>query len=222
MTYQLIVFDWDGTLFDSLAYIVNRVQKVAKIAELTPPDEALIRSQIGLSVNESLRRLFPDLSPMQACELIKTYQAYQPDPEDQQPALFNGTKDVLQTLNDTGYWLAIATGKPRAGLDQNLIDLNLNDCFMCTRTADETDSKPNPAMLLEILDKLGVMPERALVVGDTEYDMYMAQNANVDALAVSYGSHDADAMTNIDNVKGVIHDISELPGWLASQNVDKD
>lgn len=211
MKYDLIVFDWDGTLYDSAAFIVECVQAAAKGANLPVPAGDEIRHHIGLSSQEAMRRLFPNLSPFQVAELYKAYQAYIQGKH--APTLFEGSEAVLHELRDKGYLLAIATGKGRAGLDRDLSELGMQDLFAMTRCADESFSKPHPQMMHDILEALDVSPERAVVVGDTEYDMGMAKNAGTDAIAVSYGVHDIERLKGT-HVVAEIHDIRELPAHL--------
>ena len=120
---------------------------------------------------EAFKRTIPDLSPMQAANLIQAFRTKMTSPDANKPVLFEGTRDVLEQLREAGFWLAIATGKGRAGLDQDLEDLNLEELFVATRCSDETQSKPHPQMLNELLEELGMLPEEALVIGDTEYDL---------------------------------------------------
>jgi phosphoglycolate phosphatase len=212
MSYQLIIFDWDGTLYDSSAMIVTAVQDAARQIEVPIPDAATIKSLIGLSAERALSQGQPHLSPMQQAELVKRFRANLAD-SPMQPQLFPGALETLNQLKQAGYWLSIATGKSRAGLDKDLESLGLKDFFLATRCSDQSLSKPDPAMANEILDELGVEKQNAIVIGDTEYDMLMAQNAGIDAVAVSYGVHSEDRLQQ-SNVKALIHDIVELPKAL--------
>jgi phosphoglycolate phosphatase len=216
MTYKMIVFDWDGTLFDSSAHIVECVQHAARAIDLDTPDPQKVKSMIGLSFEEAIDRVLPNLSPVQMAKFTQTYRHHADDVNLDQPMLFEGSETVLKTLHDQGYWLAIATGKSRRGLARDLQLLALDDYFMVSRTADETRSKPHPQMLLELIDVTGVMSADVLMVGDTTFDIQMALNAEVDALAVTYGVHDKDQLQH-DNVRGFLDDIRHLPDWLEQQ-----
>lgn len=187
--FQLVVFDWDGTLMDSEAKIVNCMQAAARDAGIADPGAAAIRHIIGLGLQEAMAALFPD-SPMSLRdELVDHYRRHFLERDNTAMPLFPGVAEGLAALSDRGYLLAIATGKARRGLDRVLDETGLRDLFVASRCADETFSKPHPRMLEEILDLTGVDARQAIMVGDTIYDMQMAGNARVPGLAVSYGVH---------------------------------
>jgi phosphoglycolate phosphatase len=212
MNYQVIIFDWDGTLFDSAALIVRSMQQTARDLELPVPTESDVRRMIGLSFKNSLGALIPNLSKAQIKQYDETFHSYllsQKIPS----TMFEGAEDVLRDLHRRNYKMAIATGRDRAGLDYELKTLPVRDLFLTTRCSNETQSKPHPQMLLEILEELKITPNQALMVGDTEYDILMARAANMDALAVSYGVHDRETLLK-HPIKGIIADIRELIPWL--------
>ena len=213
MKYQIIVFDWDGTLYDSGAYTVNCFQQAARDTGIEAPEGYQIRDLMGLSLEEVLHRLMPKVLTEKREEFTKAYRALMEKCDFNRPFLFAGAEAVLKQLKDEGYSLAIATGKCRRGLDFDLKELDIGHFFAVTRCADETRSKPHPQMLLEIVDELMVERDRVLMVGDTEYDIQLAVNAKVDALAVNYGMHDEQRLLK-NSVKGCLSDISELPEWL--------
>lgn len=213
MTYQLIIFDWDGTLYDSAAYIVNCVQVAAAKQNLTPPEHHQIKQMIGLSPEKSLQRLMPDLSPMQSSKLIEDYQKCLLNPPHIKPTLFEGVEEILSNLSNQGYWMAIATSKGQRGLTADLQALNIGDYFICQRCADQTQSKPHPQMVEEILEELGVHPQDTVLIGDTEFDMLLADNAKVDAIAATYGVHNLSSLSQ-PTIRGYIKDIRELPALL--------
>jgi len=187
--YQLIVFDWDGTLMDSVAYICYCLQKAAEQIGLPVAPEKNIRDMIGLSMSLALTQLYPDDDEAMLTRLLDTYR--QLFFTNNRPiALFPKTRETLQQLRERGYLLAVATGKSRRGLNEDLNHVNLKEMFISTRCADETASKPSPLMLKEILQEVGVKPAQALVVGDTEYDILMAKAAHVPSIGVSYGVHE--------------------------------
>lgn len=186
--FDLIIFDWDGTLIDSEANIVYCMQMA--IADLDLPIRSAedVRNIIGLGLKESLMTLYPERSVEFHAKFVERYRYYFLSSDPSQP--FEGTDSVLKQLSDQKYLLAVATGKGRAGLKRALDHTGYGELFHATRCADETRSKPHPQMLMEILDELGVEPDKALMIGDTEYDLMMAQNANVASLAVCYGVHE--------------------------------
>src|SRR3990167_9435003 len=216
MRYQLIIFDWDGTLYDSSHFIVSCVQEAARRAEVMIPPTHVVRQMIGLSFDEALKRAIPDLSSEKTAKLRAIYRQCVMEADTIKPALFPKAKQTVQALFDAGYWLAIATGKGRAGLNADLTSLDLQSFFLTTRCAEETQSKPHPQMLFEIMDELGVPSEKTLMVGDTEYDVQLAKNAGVDAVAATYCVHKKEHLDAFD-VKHFIDDIEELFPWVSNQ-----
>lgn len=213
MSFRLIVFDWDGTLMDSEARIVACMQGAMAEEGLEPADRVAVRDVIGLGLREAVERLLPrgeaELRERVALSYRRRFLA-----EDQTPSpLFPGVRELLEWLNAREYLLAVATGKGRRGLDQVLSTTGLRGLFHATRCADETRSKPHPAMLLALMDVLGARPEETLMVGDTEYDLLMAQNAGVQALAVCYGAHDPQRLRKLRPLD-CVEDLLELRRWL--------
>ena len=216
--YSLIVFDWDGTLMDSEAKIVNAMQ--AAIADIAVPfrSREQIKNIIGLGLQEALSALFPAVDKTQSTRLVEAYRHHFLFMDQTPMPMFDGVDELLKALGEQRYWLAVATGKGRKGLDRVLDGCNLHHHFHITRCADECFSKPHPLMMEEIMDFVGVTPNQTLMVGDSEYDMLMAQNAGVDALAVSYGVHEKERLLSCGgpgNVLGCLDDIRELHDWLA-------
>lgn len=187
--FDLIVFDWDGTLMDSAAKIVNCFQAALADCGRPPLPEATIRHIIGLGLHEALRALLPDADDTLRAQVADRYREHFLHLDDTDMPLFPGVVEGLERLGDAGFHLAIATGKARRGLERVLAATGLHHRFCVSRCADEAHSKPHPRMLLEILAHTGVVPERALMIGDTTYDMQMAAAASVPGLAVSYGVH---------------------------------
>jgi phosphoglycolate phosphatase len=187
--FDLIVFDWDGTLMDSEAKIVRCMQAAAVDVGIPDPGAAAIRDIIGLGLNEAMQVLFPEQAPVRRAELVERYRRHFLELDTTGMPLFPGVTQGLTQLTQQGYLLAIATGKARRGLNRVLDDTGMRHLFVSSRCADEAISKPHPQMLEDILDDTGVDAERALMVGDTVYDMEMARNAKVAGLAVSYGVH---------------------------------
>ncbi len=213
MTYDLLVFDWDGTLMDSEARIVTCLQAAAADAGQPVPDRKTAKEVIGLGLPEAMQHLFPRAPAGAHQTLIAAYRRHFLGNGHVPSVLFKSTRVVLQHLAGTDRLLAVATGKSRHGLDKVLAETGLGEYFQATRCADESFSKPHPQMLHEIMLQLGVDAARTLMIGDTEFDMQMAANASVDALGVSYGVHDCARLA----ATGALHclaDIAELPDWL--------
>jgi phosphoglycolate phosphatase len=213
--FQLLVFDWDGTLMDSEARIVSCVRRAAKDLGLNMPADESIRDIIGLGLTEAVLSLFPDSDEAQVERVIDRYRYYFLHADETPSELFPGAAEVLQGLAREGYLLAVATGKGRQGLDKVLLKTGLGPLFHATRCADETFSKPHPEMLLQILDELGVNAADSLMIGDTEYDLQMARNAGAHRLAVSYGVHSVERLMKHAPL-GCLDAISELPEWLGA------
>ncbi len=195
--YKLLVFDWDGTLMDSSAEIVHCFRSAATEVGLPPPSPEAVRDIIGLGMREAVARLFPDLDETTYQDLIQAYRRFYFDPEREPAQLFEGSLDLIEALERRGYLLAVATGKGRRGLDRALARTGLDRLFHFSRCVDEARSKPHPQMLLDIMDRLGAEPRETLMVGDTEYDLLMAANAGVDAVAVCCGAHDRERLLGL-------------------------
>lgn len=186
--FELVVFDWDGTLMDSAAAIVQAMQAACRDLEVPEPTEERARHVIGLGLQEALRYAVPDLPGGDYVRMVERYR-YHYLAGDHQLVLFPGVTSMMASLAAKGRLLAVATGKSRVGLNRALAQSGLGAFFHATRCADETFSKPHPAMLEQLLDELGVSPEQAVMVGDTTHDLQMAKNAGVASLAVSFGAH---------------------------------
>lgn len=214
--YELIVFDWDGTLMDSESTIVNCLQLAAKDLGVTEPEAQRARDVIGLGLHQAVASLFPEASEALVDALAQQYRKHFLR-EDREPSpLFPGAPELLQELASRDYFLAVATGKSRRGLDMELEHTGLGDFFHATRCADEAFSKPHPQILLDVLDRLGVDSQRALVIGDTEYDMQMAANAGSDAVGVSFGVHSPERLRE-HGALTVVEALQQVPEWLAGR-----
>jgi phosphoglycolate phosphatase len=212
---QLLVFDWDGTLMDSVASIVACTQAVIREMALGEPDEAAIRGTIGLGLRETVDRLVPGCDDPLYARVLGCYRRHWVETYRDLPLLFSGVLPMLQALSGAGYLLAVATGKSRRGLNHSLDQTGLRQLFHATRTADEAASKPDPGMLLDILAELGVRPAAALVIGDSTYDLQMAVNAGCPAVAVLSGAHGR-AELEAHAPRAVLEHVGELPEWLAT------
>ena len=187
---KLLIFDWDGTLSDSVARITRCIQLAAEEHQLPQPSFDQAKEIIGLGLSEAVRHLFPSADAPMVADFSASYSSYY-GREDSSPCnFFPGVMSSLQQLRDSGYLLAVATGKSRAGLNRVFEATDLTGFFHGSRCADETRSKPHPLMLEELLAEQGIAPDNAIMVGDTEFDMQMAVNAKMPRIAVSYGAHD--------------------------------
>lgn len=211
--YQLLIFDWDGTLMDSAQHITHCMRAAILEIGAEPRTDEQIRNIIGLGLEEAVLGLYKGADErfiQQVAEVFREHFLF----KDKTPSpLFEGVGDVLETLRSTGYQLAIATGKSRRGLDKVLSDTDLNGFFPVTRCADETFSKPHPQMLDEVLMDYNLSPHHALMIGDSVYDLQMANNIKMDALAVSYGVHDLSRLLTHKPV-GYVDRVTDIPAWL--------
>jgi phosphoglycolate phosphatase len=187
--FELLIFDWDGTLMDSIAWIVHCLQTAAEQAGCPLPTPQAAKDVIGLSIVRAMDTLFPEAGPELREQLVRAYSQEYASRALGPGDLFAGVREMLEELNEAGYRLAVATGKTRAGLQKALRATGTEDLFCITRAADETASKPDPLMLLEIMSHVEVAPERALMIGDSIHDLQMAQNAQISAIGVSCGAH---------------------------------
>ncbi|MBS1139676.1 MAG: family hydrolase [Proteobacteria bacterium] len=212
MKYELIVFDWDGTLLDSAGSIVQAIQSAARDLDLTVPDDSRARHVIGLGLVDALRHAVPDLSPDRYQAMVDRYRFHYLA-GDHQLNLFSGVPQMLERLHDAGHILAVATGKSRAGLDRALDHSGLRPLFHASRCADECHSKPHPQMLEELTAELGISNASTIMIGDTSHDLQMASNAGIDSLAVTYGAHTHDHLLEYNPV-ACLHSTEELDRWL--------
>ena len=186
--FDLLVFDWDGTLVDSVGWIVESLNFAARDLGLEEPAERLARSVIGLSLDRAMGTLFPKTTESEIEALMAAYQRHYNSKPLGPEALFEGVPEMLDALRGVGYKLAVATGKTRQGLDHALQSTGAADWFDATRAAGETASKPDPLMLLQLMDELDAPAGRTLMVGDSAHDMQMARNARIDAVGVFCGA----------------------------------
>ncbi|MGZ8216883.1 HAD-IA family hydrolase [Methylomagnum sp.] len=196
--FDLLVFDWDGTLFDSIGWIVECLQYAAEDCGLPVPSDYEARSVIGLGLLEAMHALYPGSTPDLAARVARSYRRLYNTRTMSAAGLFDGVLDMLEALRGRGYRLAVATGKNRAGLDHILDATGTRDYFHATRAADETASKPNPAMLFQLMDELRVARERTLMIGDSVHDLRMAQNAGIPAVAVGCGANGLDELAELE------------------------
>jgi phosphoglycolate phosphatase len=212
LRYGLIVFDWDGTLIDSTGAIAECIREAAREMGLAVPERERARHVIGLGLEASLRLAVPDLPAARTLEFVACYRRHFLARENAMQ-LFPGVVGLLDTLRDRGHVLAVATGKSRRGLERALDATALRPYFAATRCADETEPKPDPAMLRELLAELAEPAERALMIGDTSHDLQMASAAGVDAVAVCYGAHAEPGLRAL-RPRALMPSVADLRQWL--------
>jgi len=209
LPYQLLIFDWDGTLIDSTARIVHCAQLTAGDMGLAIPEKQAIRGLIGLGIYNLAKMLYPEMGEHYVLKFQEIYRRHFFSDDVEESVIFDGVKETLQSLKAQNYLLAVATGKSRYGLDKDLKDTGLGSLFSATRCADEAFAKPHPQMLLDVLDVLNVEPKDAVMIGDTEYDLQTAMNANIDAIAVRSGAHGDERLAPLNPV-AILDDVNEL------------
>ena len=211
--FDLMAFDWDGTLFDSTGLIVRCIQAACRDVGTAVPSDVQASYVIGLGLMDALRHAAPELPVDRYPELGRRYRQHYFASHDQ-VTLFAGVPELLAGLRERNHWLAVATGKSRHGLDEALRISALGGLFDATRTADETRSKPHPQMLQELMREFGTDPERTLMIGDTTHDLQLAANAGTDAVAVAYGAHPPEQLGDLRPLT-IAHSVLELQDWLA-------
>ena len=212
LNFDLIAFDWDGTLFDSTAIIVRCIQEAVRDVGGTVPSEREAAYVIGLGLMQALAHAAPDV-PRERYPLLGERYRHHYMAQQGRLSLFEGVLPMLQALRERGHVLTVATGKSRRGLDEALHSVELQGRFHGSRTADETAGKPHPRMLEELMAQFGVAPERTLMVGDTTHDLQMAINAGCASVAVSYGAHEPQGLRAL-GPRAVVHTVEQLQSWL--------
>lgn len=213
--YQLIVFDWDGTLMDSTGHIVSCMRQAITKLELEPLDDSQISHIIGLGLTEAVQTLYPTGNTTLWSSLADCYrQTWLSSPEES--PLFDNAIQLLQQLAEQNIFLGVATGKSRRGLDKVLNATGLGDLFVATRSADECHSKPHPQMILELMDFVGLHGSDTIMIGDTEFDLLMAKNAGADSLGITHGAHDENKLVACEP-KAIVHDLHQVQHWLNNQ-----
>ncbi len=210
--FDFIVFDWDGTLMDSTATIVQCIQAAAADLGLPVPDQRAASHVIGLSLQSAMETAIPDVDPAFYPQIVERYR-YHYLTQDHGLTLFDGVRDMLEDLAGQGYFLAVATGKSRVGLNRALAVSGLAPLFDATRCADETFSKPHPAMLQELTNELGQEMNRTVMIGDTTHDLQLARNAGAAGVAVHYGAHTPADLCALDPLYAA-NSVPELHAWL--------
>ena len=211
--FDLIAFDWDGTLFDSTQLIVRCIQEAVRDVGGAVPSPEAAAWVIGMALPQALARAAPDVPPSHYPELANRYRVHYVQHQDDL-SLFDGVLPMLGHLKASGHLLAVATGKSRRGLDQALASAQLKGVFDASRTADETAGKPDPLMLQELMAEFDLPPERVLMVGDTTHDLEMARNAACASVGVAYGAHDSEGFAALSPLF-VAPTVARLDAWLA-------
>ena len=210
--FDLIAFDWDGTLFDSTAIITRCIQEAVRDVGGTVPSDTDAAYVIGMGLMAALAHAAPDV-PKDKYPLLGERYKFHYTVHQHDISLFEGVLPLLHALKQRQHFLAVATGKSRRGLDETLARVELQGLFHASRTSDETAGKPHPLMLQELMAEFGVPPQRLLMIGDTTHDLQMALNAGCASVGVSYGAHDHAAFAELSPLF-VAHSVSELQQWL--------
>lgn len=210
--FDLIVFDWDGTVMDSTGLIADCIQLAALEMTLPVPSRDTAKSIIGLGINDSVKRLFPQLTPAEQTQYALTYRKHFVARDHEAP-LYAGIRELLAELAMPERFLAVATGKPRAGLERAFGHTGIKSHFHYSRCADEGFPKPHPDMLLKLMEFTSVAPGRTLMIGDTTHDLELAHNAGVRAVGVTYGAHKREHLES-HPAEVVVDSVAELAGWL--------
>lgn len=210
--YELVIFDWDGTLMDSTPDITRAIQAASADLGLPVPDDERASWVIGLSLQQALDHAVPDLTERDRQRFLDRYR-YHYLARDSELKLFDGVIALLENLSSKGAMLAVATGKSRVGLNRAFGASGIASYFAATRCADETFGKPHPGMLLELMDELCVDPEKVVMIGDTSHDLTMAANASVHGLGVTYGAHSVEELRKHPH-EALAHNVADLSQWL--------
>jgi phosphoglycolate phosphatase len=211
--FDLIVFDWDGTLMDSTSAIVKCIQAAARDLGLPIPRDDDASHVIGLGLHEAMQAVMPNIDPAFYPRMVERYRIHYLS-KHHELVLFDGVREMLTELSQEGYFLAVATGKSRVGLNRALNAVGLLSLFDATRCADETFSKPHPAMLQELTRELGQDLKRTVMIGDTTHDLLMASNAGAAGVAVQYGAHPIEQLHTCQHLYSAAT-VGQLHQWLS-------
>jgi len=211
--FKLLVFDWDGTLMDSQGRIVTSFQSVIAEMGIEERPYAEIRNIIGLGLDKAIATLYPTLNAAERIQFANHYRTHFLDVNQLDTPLFPGVSETMHHLHEIGYHLAVATGKSRMGLNRSMRESKLEHLFCSTRCAEETCSKPDPLMLNEIMQEVAISPNETIMIGDTEYDLAMANNAKVASIGVNYGVHEESRLLACHPLT-CLSDLTHLPQFL--------
>ena len=210
---EIIIFDWDGTLVDSTGRIVDCVHRSADLVGVSPVTDQQAKHIIGLGLPEAIRTLWPDINSENHAAMCQAYAKFFSEGSEIGVSFYKGVPEFLQKLKNMGLLLGVATGKTRKGLDAMITDMDVEGVFDITRCADETCSKPHPQMLSEILDEHKLQAERALMIGDTTYDLEMAYRISMPSIGMLYGAHEREMLERW-APKALCHNVSELETFI--------
>lgn len=210
--FEMIVFDWDGTLMDSAGAIVLAIQLACRDLGIGAPSDEQARQIIGLGLQDALTQAVPELDPARYREMAERYRHHYLS-RDHELVLFDGIHELIGTLAEAGFLLSVATGKSRNGLDRAFDGSGLRHYFHASRCADDCHSKPHPQMLEELMEEFGLRPDKTLMIGDTTHDLLMAKNAGVPAVAVAYGAHARESL-ELEGPLLCAASVAELRAWL--------
>lgn len=215
--FDLLVFDWDGTLMDSISTIVDcTIAALSRLDGVTPPSPERVREAVGMGLRESIELFYPGAREDFLGELVEIYRELWIGTYRDRPALFPQARETIAALREAGYLLGVATAKSRRGLERELAATGLGALFAATRTVDEAPPKPHPGMLLGLCAELGVPPARTLMIGDTTFDLDMANAAGAPGLGLLTGSHDPQRLAR-SRPLAVLASVAEVPAWLAGR-----
>ncbi|MEW5837365.1 MAG: HAD-IA family hydrolase [Pseudomonadota bacterium] len=218
---KMVVFDWDGTLMDSTERIVSSFQNAMRAESLPVLSPEPIMAIIGLGLPEACAALYPDLEYARQARFGQVYQQFYFERDPTPMSLYAGAGDLLADLAARGFWLSVATGKSRRGLDEVLANTGLGGYFFATRCAEETASKPDPLMLRELMFEAQAEPAQCLMVGDTQFDLDMARNARMPAVGVTHGAHGHEDLLGSAPL-ALVEDLHQLAAWLRPIELVKD
>ena len=212
MTFDLVVFDWDGTLMDSTATITQCLRLACQEAGLPDPGAKAASYVIGLGLVDALKHTAPDATEQQVRHLVDRYRHHYLT-RDHELVLFDQAMELVAALQKKGALLAVATGKTRLGLNRAFEQTGIGQFFASSRCADECHSKPNPQMLFELMEEFGVNPSRTVMIGDTTHDLFMAQSAGVAGIGLTTGAHRLDLLKEASPMAH-FDSLAELSPWL--------
>lgn len=211
--YQLVIFDWDGTVMDSIDRIVSSMQTAASMADKPVPSAEAVKNIIGLSLPVAIKKLFPQSSDVERNQIQDSYSEQYISGNSTPTPMFHGAVDLFEALLAAGIKLAVATGKSRAGLERVWLQSNCQHYFISSRCGSEVNSKPAPQMLTEILSETGCTADEAVMIGDTSIDMEMANNAGMDCIGVTMGVHGREVLSQY-SPKVIVNSLCELRSYL--------
>lgn len=214
-SYKLAVFDWDGTVMDSIGRIVSSMQNAAQEINLPVPEQRDVENIIGLTLPVAAKKLFPQITKEQIARLLALYKTEYLSGNKVATPLFDGVIELLEALTKQGILIAVATGKGREGLNRVMAETGTTHYFKATRCGDEGQSKPHPEMLEYLLTYFNVDASEAVMIGDTNFDLEMAQAANVDSIGVTFGVHSEEVLSQYNPVK-IVNNVAELHAVLVN------